>query len=529
MTQPGDPTSAPLGDDDAALEQAWNEARNRFVAGFPKRSDSIGYLLALVSTFGAQGPVTALHEIVHKTAGLAGTIGFPTVSTHARELEDLLDALPAGTLDVSLANRTFEAMEDGFTDDLATPPVWAEPANKIDRPRRVTVVEDDEDQREVLGIHLRSAGYDIVNVETGDLAIASVREHRPDIILLDANLPGLDGYDVCRLLKLDPDLADIPVIFMTVRASADDRIAGLILGADDYLVKPVDMGELTLRMQLLLNRKASEKSSSKTFALPDEGKELDFESFTALARQLLSEHPAVLALIRLPESRLNESYTTLRMESRRRDLVACYGPGHIILMLVGMPADKAAERVTFMVKRLGPGTPPKFHVGVAISAEPGQKMFETLLTEADEAVVAARHHGILVAVAGQDMAVSDEPRRKGTIVMADDDEEVTRLVAAQLRSANYEIFTAADGSLGLAAIEKHHPDLVIVDLMMPRMTGFDVLAKMRAMAARPRAIVLSSRGREQDVTRAFALGADDYMTKPFSPQELLARIERLLR
>jgi two-component system, OmpR family, alkaline phosphatase synthesis response regulator PhoP len=73
------------------------------------------------------------------------------------------------------------------------------------------------------------------------------------------------------------------------------------------------------------------------------------------------------------------------------------------------------------------------------------------------------------------------------------------------------------------------PAVLVLDLMMPKLTGFDVLARLREMAVRPRVIVLSARGREEDVMRAFDLGADDYMAKPFSPQELLARITRLLR
>jgi DNA-binding response OmpR family regulator len=73
------------------------------------------------------------------------------------------------------------------------------------------------------------------------------------------------------------------------------------------------------------------------------------------------------------------------------------------------------------------------------------------------------------------------------------------------------------------------PDIVVVDMTTPGVSGFDVLARVRQLPARPRVIVLTERGRDADVTRAFALGADDYVTKPANPQELLARIERLLR
>jgi CheY-like chemotaxis protein len=220
----------------------------------------------------------------------------------------------------------------------------------------------------------------------------------------------------------------------------------------------------------------------------------------------------------------------LRLESRRRHLVACYDASHIIMLMVEMPVARARERLAELVSRLGPGDPPRFQVGLAHSPAPGAKAFEVLLAEADQAIVAARRRGLLLAVAG-DLATAGETaaRPRGTVVVADDDPDVTRLIDLQLRTAGYTTVVAADGSEALRVVDAHHPDLIIVDLMMPRMTGFDVLAAVRDQPARPRVIVLSARDREQDITRAFALGADDYVTKPFSPQELLARMERLLR
>jgi DNA-binding response OmpR family regulator len=391
------------------------------------------------------------------------------------------------------------------------------------------VVEDDEDQREVVGLHLSAAGYEPVFVPAGDLAVEAARLHRPDLILLDANLPGLDGYSVCRLLKLDPDLADTPVVFMTVRSSLDDKIVGLLLGADDYLVKPVDMTELMVRIQLLLSKRARRPDTRPSFALPDEGKELDFESFVAVARERIAQHGSTLVLVRAPEARLMETYAALRTESRRRDLVACYGSAHVIMLLVEMPTPKAVNRITDVLNRLGRGTPPRFQVGLAVSAVAGEKSFEALLAEADEATAAALKSGLLLVVSGEPVPGSIEPRKKGTVVLADGDPESARLLATQLKAAGYVTVVISDGGKIVAAVEQHRPDIVIVDLSTPRMTGFDVLAAIRNHPARPRTIILSARGREQDVTRAFAIGADDYMTRPFGPKDLLARIERLLR
>jgi len=527
---PQDPNDIPASIDLDDPEAAMRDARQRFIAAFPKRSDSIGLMLSVVATLGARGPVGPLRQIVHRTSGLAGTLGFPTVSIRARALEETLDGLDGGAFDPSVANMLFDELEQAFTGDLANPPEWVGAAAPTGGNCRVMVVEDDEDQREVVGINLRAAGYIPIPVAAGDLALDVARAQRPELVLLDANLPGLDGYTVCRLLKADPDLAGVPVIFTTVRSSLDDRMVGLMLGADDYLIKPIDMSELMLRVRILIARRARQPLAVAPAAgLPPDMRDLDYETFAALAREQLGLLPGTLALVKLPAARLIETYHALRSESRRRDLVACYNPSHIILLMMEMPVSKASERLSELVSRLGPGDPPRFQVGLAHSPAPGATPFETMLAEADRAVAAARQRGVLLAVAGEaDPETTAADHVRGTVVLAGDDPEVARLIDAPLRAAGYRTILAADGSDAVAAIDANRPDLVIVDTMMPRMTGFDVLSALRDGPARPRVIVLSARGREQDVTRAFALCADDYITKPFSPQELLARVERLL-
>ena len=114
--------------------------------------------------------------------------------------------------------------------------------------------------------------------------------------------------------------------------------------------------------------------------------------------------------------------------------------------------------------------------------------------------------------------------------MAEDDPDVTRIVDAQLRGAGYKVFVAFDGEAALAVARSNAADVLVLDLMLPKLDGFEVLRQLRdGPAPWPRVIVLSGRGREQDVMRAFELGADDYMTKPFNPQELMARIARVLK
>jgi DNA-binding response OmpR family regulator len=120
------------------------------------------------------------------------------------------------------------------------------------------------------------------------------------------------------------------------------------------------------------------------------------------------------------------------------------------------------------------------------------------------------------------------PAKKTTIVTADDDPQLLRLVARNLQFEDYEVLTASDGEQALHLIETHHPDAVLLDVMMPKMDGFTVTHRVREFSTVP-IILVTARGQDQDKIRGLDLGADDYLTKPFSVDELLARVRAVLR
>lgn len=116
------------------------------------------------------------------------------------------------------------------------------------------------------------------------------------------------------------------------------------------------------------------------------------------------------------------------------------------------------------------------------------------------------------------------------ILVADDDQDILELVAFRLERAGYEVMTAGDGEQALATARERRPDLAVLDVMMPKLTGYDVVKAMRAEEGTSRipVILLTARVQEADVSRGFEAGADDYIRKPFSPQELRARVEAIL-
>jgi DNA-binding response OmpR family regulator len=120
------------------------------------------------------------------------------------------------------------------------------------------------------------------------------------------------------------------------------------------------------------------------------------------------------------------------------------------------------------------------------------------------------------------------PAKKTTILTADDDPQLLRLVARNLELEGYDVLTASDGKQALEQIEANTLDLVLLDVMMPKMDGFTVCHRVREFSAVP-IIIVTARGQDQDKVRGLDLGADDYLTKPFSVDELLARVRAVLR
>src|SRR5499433_3127573 len=120
------------------------------------------------------------------------------------------------------------------------------------------------------------------------------------------------------------------------------------------------------------------------------------------------------------------------------------------------------------------------------------------------------------------------PARKSTVVVADDDPQLLRLVTRNLQLDGYEAIAAGDGQQALEQIEAYAPDLVLLDVMMPRLDGFTVCQRVREFSIVP-IIIVTARGQDQDKVRGLDLGADDYLSKPFSVEELLARVRAVLR
>jgi len=127
---------------------------------------------------------------------------------------------------------------------------------------RILVVDDEIDLAQLIKHTLERGRDAIVDIATsGDAALDAVRTTRPDLVILDLNLPVIDGTDVCRRIRSQPSTATLPVLMLTARTAESDRVSGLDLGADDYLTKPFSLRELAARVRAVLRRRRADTAA----------------------------------------------------------------------------------------------------------------------------------------------------------------------------------------------------------------------------------------------------------------------------
>src|SRR5258708_19757102 len=123
----------------------------------------------------------------------------------------------------------------------------------------ILIVEDEEALALLLRYNLEAEGYEVETVARGDEADLLLKEHSPDLVILDWMLPGLSGIELCRRLRARPETKQLPIIMLTARGEESERVRGLATGADDYIVKPFSVPELSARVRALLRRALPER------------------------------------------------------------------------------------------------------------------------------------------------------------------------------------------------------------------------------------------------------------------------------
>ncbi|MBW1971229.1 MAG: response regulator [Deltaproteobacteria bacterium] len=146
--------------------------------------------------------------------------------------------------------------------------------------RKILIIEDETDLVELLSYNLKKEGFSTISCTDGWKALNIVRKEKPDLILLDLMLPGLSGIEICKMIREDKKIKDIPIIMVTAKTTETDKVVGLEIGADDYVTKPFSIRELIARIKAVLRRSKNkiEKGDDKEELLIKDGLEIALSS-----------------------------------------------------------------------------------------------------------------------------------------------------------------------------------------------------------------------------------------------------------
>ena len=145
--------------------------------------------------------------------------------------------------------------------------------------KTILIVDDEKDIVELLSYNLGREGYQIARAYDGHQALQYLRENQPALVILDLMLPGINGFEICRLIGKKPDLESLPIIMLTAKTDSVDKIMGLEIGADDYMTKPFNVRELLARVRAVLRRWESPAGPENVEKISLSGLEVDFRTY----------------------------------------------------------------------------------------------------------------------------------------------------------------------------------------------------------------------------------------------------------
>jgi DNA-binding response OmpR family regulator/signal transduction histidine kinase len=393
----------------------------------------------------------------------------------------------------------------------------------------ILVVDDNTDVRTYIRGSL-GPYFKMVEAVDGKEGILRAREIIPDLIVSDVMMPEVDGYELCRTLKNDVLTSHVPIILLTAKVSEESELQGLETGADDYIAKPFSTELLAVRVRNLIDLRRQlqlEKKNRMTFQ-PGEisVSPLDDEFYNKLQDTIemhLSDPDfSVEALCRVLDMSQATLYRKIhaltgksptlflrsfRMKRAAQLLQANAGSVSDVAVKVGFP-DKSYFARCFKEQ---------FH------CLPSDISGTVEATETNEKFFGGSRGAVF-------QKSSPGPGRQDIILVVEDSED-TRTYIRQSLEPDYHVVEAVDGSEGTARAMEIIPDLVISDIMMPGMDGYELcrVLKQDVRSCHIPIVLLTAKAAEESKIKGLELGADDYITKPFNTRILRARIKNLIQ
>ncbi len=408
----------------------------------------------------------------------------------------------------------------------------------------ILIIDDEVDVVKVLTNRLTKAGYDVASAKDGFEGLARAKEVLPDVILLDVMMPGLDGMEVKLKLNEDDRFPEIPVIFLTAKGELSDKVAGLQLGADDYVTKPFEFEELLARIESVIGRRRHYEKIAVTDSLTGLSNahvfKKELRTFFNLARRY--KRLFSLAVIDIDGfKKINDTYghktgdlvlkmiaQILKQVFRESDILVRYGGDEFVVLLAETTEEQAEAAVDRLRKKMSDAKIIMEETArtIPFSVSVGFATYHKDLPDESK----------IFELADQRMYQEKESKQrvksdKKVVLLIDDEEDIRKTVSFRLKKAGFEVFTAENGEGGLNEAKRLRPGVIILDLMLPALPGEEVCKAIREdederFSMTP-IIMLTAKSSDVDRIVGKVIGANCYMTKPFEIEDLIANIKKV--
>lgn len=413
----------------------------------------------------------------------------------------------------------------------------------------VLVVEDDPIFGATLQATLRAPGRRVDIVGNGAEARARLAKGQVALVILDLILPDGDGRNLLLEIRSDPRTAGVALFVVSARLGTQTKGECFALGADAYFEKPLDLQAFSVAVGARLERHTDGGQASRRDLVTGLANRAAFlENAAHLRMKSPTGTSFSLAVLDLDHFRwveetwgrqfadsvLRRAGIRLAMSLQQASCFARWDGAEFIALFVGRGAKEAGAAVEQALESLrqvdfrqGREQQLTLTFSAGVVDAPTEQSIDDVLAAADRLCYLAKAGGRNRVVSGDDGGAVPALR----ILIAEDDPDITRILGRQLRREGFDPMVFTNGTEALAAFPESGAAMVITDIEMPNMDGLSLLAALRTHpnGRHLPIMMLTAMGDESYIVRAFELGADDYLIKPFSGRELTARIRRLLR
>lgn len=407
----------------------------------------------------------------------------------------------------------------------------------------ILAVEDEPAEATLLESALQAPGRAVEIVSTVAEAQEALAAGNVSLLILDLALPDEDGRGLLIQAREVDRNRNLPILVLSGNVRPETKSECLALGANAFFEKPLDAPQLAAAVASYLRRESERRAEEETDPLTGL---LDRVHFRSLWAKRSFPEPTSVGLVGLDRfrtirDRFGEGVSdavvgavaSLLKEILPRTCVCVrWGVSEFLILAPGLDRTGTGALLNHVLKRLrntghADSRGETFRVtasGGVVELKPGDPM-DLVILEAERRLAWAAGTG------GNTLAEDAKPEEPATVLLAEDDPLSAGILQHRLESEGFKVLHYPDGALALEGAMAHQVSMAILDVKMPVMDGFELLGRLRKvpMYQDLPIMMLTSMGSEEDIVQGFRLGADDYMLKPFSPVEVVARARRLLR